>query len=204
MEKKYILVINPGSTSTKVALYKGLEQIESRLLDHDNSKLERFPSITSQYSFRYEEVMKFMDDVCFDPNSLAAIVGRGGLLPPVKSGAYRVNESMVDRLMNRPVVEHASNLGGIIAYKIAQQIGKEAYIYDSIAVDELSDIARISGHKDFERKSFSHCLNMRAVAHEVSNQLGKIYSDSNFVVAHLGGGISISAHYKADDRYSIR
>lgn len=190
----YILAINPGSTSTKVALFRNDEMIESRSLDHDTALLEKYPSISSQYEFRHEAVMQFLKDIQFKPNLLAAVVGRGGLLPPVKSGAYRVNEEMVDRLLNRPVVEHASNLGGAIAFKIAGSIGKEAYIYDSVAVDELSDIARISGMKSIERKSFSHCLNMRAVSHELADKLGKTYDSSNFVVAHLGGGISVSAH----------
>ncbi len=192
--EKYILAINPGSTSTKVALFRDEEMIESKSLDHDSELLAHYPSISSQYEFRYQEVMQFLSDVSFKPTLLSAVVGRGGLLPPVKSGAYRVNEEMVDRLLNRPVVEHASNLGGVIAFKLANTIGKDAFIYDSVAVDELSDIARISGMKSIERKSFSHCLNMRAVSHEVAGRINKLYENANFVVAHLGGGISVSAH----------
>lgn len=192
--EKYILAINPGSTSTKVALFRNEKMIESQSLDHDSSELETYSSISDQYVFRYDAVMNFLKDIKFKPSLLSAVVGRGGLLPPVKSGAYKVNEKMVDRLLNRPVVAHASNLGGAIAFKIASSINKDAYIYDSVAVDELSDIARISGMKSIERKSFSHCLNMRAVSYEVADKLAKPYDACNFVVAHLGGGISVSAH----------
>ncbi|MCH4886067.1 butyrate kinase [Acidaminobacter sp. JC074] len=191
---KFVLAINPGSTSTKVALYEDEILLHEKSLNHETNELEKYETIASQYDFRYSAVLDFLDEVDFDVTNLSAVVGRGGLLPPVKSGAYEVNEAMVDRLMNRPVVEHASNLGGIIAFKIASSIDKKAYIYDSVAVDELDDIARISGMASIERKSFSHCLNMRAVAHEVSEQLNKPYEESNFVVAHLGGGISVSAH----------
>jgi len=197
MNKKiFILAINPGSTSTKVALYENNTEIAKKNIEHPRNVLDQYDTVASQYTMRYESVLIFLEDIYFDIRKLSLVVGRGGLLPPVKSGAYIVNDAMVDRLANRPVVEHASNLGAMIAYEIAKPLGINAYIYDSVAVDELSDIARISGMKDIPRESFSHALNMRAVAHEVANDLNQPYKDLNIIVAHLGGGISISMHEK--------
>lgn len=190
----YILAINPGSTSTKIALYKNDLETHKTNIEHSSSDLEQYSSIASEYPMRYQAIRGFLDEIGFDDSKLSAVVGRGGLLPPVESGAYRVNESMVNRLKNNPVVEHASNLGGIIAYEIAKPLGIGAYIYDSVAVDELDDIARISGMKDIKRKSFSHALNMRAVAFKVAGELGKKYNELNLIVTHLGGGHSVSIH----------
>lgn len=191
-----ILALNPGSTSTKIALYEDMNEICKKNIEHSNEEIEKYKNVADQYEMRYKAIMEFLDEINFDVKELSAVVGRGGLLPPVKSGAYRVNDAMVDRLKNRPVVEHASNLGAIIAYEIAEQLQIPSFIYDSVAVDELEDIARISGMADIERKSFSHALNMRAVAIKVAEELGKDYKDMNLIVTHLGGGISVSVHKK--------
>lgn len=191
-----ILAINPGSTSTKIALYEDMKEICKKNIEHSNEGIEKYKNVADQYEMRYKAIMEFLYEINFDVKGLSAVVGRGGLLPPVKSGAYRVNEAMVDRLKNRPVVEHAANLGAIIAYEIANSLGIPSFIYDSVAVDELEDIARISGMADIERKSFSHALNMRAVAIKVAKELGKDYNDMNLIVTHLGGGISVSVHKK--------
>lgn len=191
-----ILALNPGSTSTKIALYEDMSEICKKNIEHSNEEIEKYKNVADQYEMRYKAIMEFLDEINFDVKELSAVVGRGGLLPPVKSGAYRVNDAMVDRLKNRPVVEHASNLGAIIAYEIAEQLQIPSFIYDSVAVDELEDIARISGMADIERKSFSHALNMRAVAIKVAEELGKDYKDMNLIVTHLGGGISVSVHKK--------
>lgn len=191
-----ILAINPGSTSTKIALYEDDKEISRKSIEHPSEEIVKFNKITDQYEMRYNQIMKFLEENNFNIKELSAVVGRGAPLPPVRSGAYEVNEAMVDRLKNRPLIEHASNLGAIIAKEIADSIGVKAYIYDSISVDELDDIARISGLADIERQSLTHCLNMRAAAIKVAEKLGKDYKDCNFVVAHLGGGISLSAHRK--------
>lgn len=193
-----ILAINPGSTSTKIALYEDANEICKKTIDHSNKEIEEYKNIADQYGMRYEAITKFLADINFKIEELSAVVGRGGLLPPVKSGAYRVNKAMVERLRFRPVVEHASNLGAIIAYEIAKPLEVPAFIYDSVAVDELEDVARISGMADIKRKSFSHALNMRAVAIKVAKELGKDYDDMNLIVAHLGGGISISIHKRGE------
>ena len=187
-----ILALNPGSTSTKIALYEDSKEIFKTNIEHPNEELEKYKNIADQYEMRYAAILNILKEKNFDVKELAAVVGRGGLLPPVKSGAYRVNEIMVDRLKNRPVVEHASNLGGIIAFSIAEPLKIPAFICDSVAVDELEDIARISGMADIERKSFVHVLNMRAVAIKTAKEMGKDFKELNLIVAHLGGGISIS------------
>jgi butyrate kinase len=193
---KRILAINPGSTSTKVALYADKEVIFVETLDHPVEDLKKFERVQDQFDFRKDVIVALLKENDIALESLDAIVGRGGLLPPVKSGAYKVNEAMVDRLKNNPVVEHASNLGALISYEIAEKLGIGAYIYDSVAVDELSDIARISGIPSIKRSSLSHALNARAMAHKYAEQVGRPYEEMNLIVAHLGGGISISAHEK--------
>ncbi len=189
-----ILAINPGSTSTKLALYEDKELIFKESLEHSNEELAKYPSIASQYAMRKEAIVSVLKEKGYRVEELSAVVGRGGILPPVKSGAYRVNEVMADVLLNRPVLEHASNLGGLIAKDLADSIGVDAYIYDSVAVDELDEVARITGIKEIKRTSLSHALNMRASAIKSAEMLGKPYNQTNQIVAHLGGGMSISAH----------
>ncbi|NMM64611.1 butyrate kinase [Clostridium sp. P21] len=191
-----ILAINPGSTSTKIALYEDEKEIFCKTLDHPVEQIEKYENVADQFDMRKEVVLSFLKQNGYEVKELAAVVGRGGMVPKVKSGAYKVNETMVDRLKNNPVVEHASNLGALIAYEIANSIGVSAYIYDSVRVDELEDIARISGMPDIPRTSTSHALNTRAMAMKVAKKYGKKYSDMNFIAAHLGGGISVNVHRK--------
>lgn len=191
-----ILAINPGSTSTKIALYENEKEVFCKTLDHPAEEIEKYGKIQEQFEMRKEVVLSFLKENGYDINELSAVVGRGGMLPRVKSGAYKVNELMVDRLVNNPVFEHASNLGAIIAYEIANSIGIPAYIYDSVRVDELKDVARISGMSDIPRTSTSHALNCRAMAMKAAKKYNKKYNEMNFVVAHLGGGISLSVHEK--------
>ncbi len=191
-----ILAINPGSTSTKIAVYENENQILVKGIDHRAEELSKFNSIQEQFEMRKEEVIKALRENNIEIKSLNAIVGRGGMLPPVKSGAYLVNEEMLDRLRNNPIAEHASNLGAIIAYEIAREINVKSYIYDSVAVDELSDVARLSGLKGMDRTALSHALNSRAMAIKYSKDINKEYKDLNLIVAHLGGGITIALHEK--------
>ena len=189
-----ILAINPGSTSTKIAVYENEKELYKTNITHSNEDLEKFSNISDQYEMRYQAIMTFLEDNDFNVQDLSAVVGRGGLLPPVKSGAYLVNESMVRRLKNNPIVHHASNLGAMIAFEISKVVNINAYIYDSVAVDELEAIARISGMKEVERKSLVHALNMRAVAIKTANAEGKSYENTTAIVAHIGGGITLSIH----------
>lgn len=196
MSKHSILAINPGSTSTKIALYEDTNEILREDIKHSIAELKRYDCISDQYDLRKEAVLSFFENSGYNLHNLSAIVGRGGLLPPVNSGAYLVNEKMVDRLLNRPVVQHASNLGAVIAYDLAVPLGIPAYIYDSVAVDELAPVAKLSGLPEITRKSHVHALNMRAVSVKVASQMERFYYDCNFIVAHLGGGITISAQQK--------
>lgn len=189
-----ILAINPGSTTTKIALYENDKNIFLKTLEHSSEEISKYEKVKDQFEMRKDVVLLCLKENGYEVKELSAIVGRGGMLPPVKSGGYIVNETMVDRLKNNPVTEHASNLGALIAFEIAKSIGVAAYIYDSVRVDELKEIARISGMPDIPRTSTSHALNSRAMAMKFAKNQGKKYSDMNFIVAHLGGGISISVH----------
>lgn len=189
-----ILAINPGSTSTKISLYENEKEVFVETLRHSVEELSAFNSIPDQREFRKNKVLEFLKKNNFNIEEISAVVGRGGGLPPVKSGAYKVNEEMFDLLTNRPLVEHASNLGGIIAYEIADDIKVDAYIYDSVAVDEMEPIAKVTGFPEVQRKSIMHALNMRACAIKAAKNLNKKYEECNFVIAHLGGGITMSVH----------
>lgn len=196
MNLNKILAINPGSTSTKIALYEDENEIFTTTLEHPIEEIEKYDNTQDQFEMRKDVVLSFLKGKNFDVKELSAVVGRGGMLPFVKSGAYIVNKLMLDTLKNRPVMEHASNLGAPIAYEIAKAAGVTAYIYDSVRTDELNDIARISGMPDISRTSTCHVLNTRAMAMKLAKKYGKKYEDMNFVVAHLGGGVSLNVHEK--------
>ncbi len=195
-KKNRVLAINPGSTSTKIAVYEDETLLLSKTLDHSKEELEPFEKVSDQFGMRKKAVLDFLDENSFDIKTLSAVVGRGGVLPPVKSGAYGVNDVMIDRLKNNPVAEHASNLGALIANEIAKPLGIMAVIYDSVSVDEFKPVARLSGMADIERASLCHALNMRASGIKTAESLGRPYQSLNLVIAHLGGGISISVHEK--------
>lgn len=191
-----ILAINPGSTSTKIALYDDEKEVFTETLEHPIDEIEKYDKTIDQFEMRKDLIISFLKENGNNIDDLSAVVGRGGMLPTVKSGAYIVNEAMIDVLSNRPVMEHASNLGAPIAYEIAKMAGVKAYIYDSVRTDELKDIARISGMPDIPRTSTCHVLNTRATAMKVAKKYGKGYQDMNFIVAHLGGGVSLNVHEK--------
>lgn len=191
-----ILAINPGSTSTKISLYDDDNEIFTKKLDHPLEVIEKFENVEDQLHMRENLVIEFLKEKNFDIKELSAVVARGGMLPPVKSGAYEINDLMIDRVINRPVMEHASNLAAPIAYDIAKAAGIPSYIYDSVMTDELPDIARISGMPDIPRTSSSHVLNTRAMAIKAANERNKKYDEMSIIVAHLGGGISINVHEK--------
>lgn len=191
-----ILAINPGSTSTKIALYCGESMVFTETINHSLEELKAFDGIADQFDYRKTIILQILEKRGCSVKELSAVVGRGGILPPVESGAYRVNQEMMDRLRYNPVVEHASNLGALIAHAIAEPLGVPAFIYDSVSVDQLEPVARISGMAEIERSSTFHALNSRAMAIKVAEKRGKKYEEMNFVIAHLGGGISLSAHRK--------
>lgn len=192
--KQGILVINPGSTSTKIAIYDNNELIFDKSITHNISEIDQFFKIADQFSFRKDNIINAVDKSGLKISEIKCVIGRGGVgLKPVKFGGYRINDKMIDRLKNKPLIEHASNLGALISRDIADEIGCEAYIYDPVATDELTDVARISGLPEIERISAFHALNSRAMAIKCADDNGLDFYDSNFVVAHLGGGISLCA-----------
>ena len=193
MEKHLILTINPGSTSTKIAVFENEEALFSKKFSHTVQDLMAFEKIIDQTPFRTELIISCLEEESFDIKRLSAVVGRGGLLTPMKSGTYLINDEMVFFLKSSRF-EHASNLGAILAREIADQINIPAYIVDPVVVDEMSDIAKVTGLPDIERISIFHALNQKAAAREAAKILGKKYEDSNLVVAHLGGGITVGAH----------
>lgn len=189
-----VLAINPGSTSTKVAVYDDENLIMSESIAHSSEELSKYKCNMEQLEMRTEAIEKLLIEKEIDIKSLSTVVGRGGALPPVKSGAYRVNDLMIDTLKNKPVLDHASNLGAVIAKSIADSVGIDSFIYDSISVDEMSDVARISGLKDFERTSMGHALNTRAMALKYAKDKGLDYNSLNLIVAHVGGGATVYLH----------
>ena len=191
-----VLAVNPGSTSTKFAVYDGENQVFAKTLNHSVEELSKFKSIMDQFEMRKNEIEKALNENNIELKSINAVVGRCGGLPPVKSGAYLINEEMIDRLNNRPTLDHASNLGATISYSIANEIGVNSYIYDPVCVDESGDIAKVSGLKGLDRVCLTHALNTRAMAIKYAKMNNKNYKDLNLIVAHLGGGISLNVHEK--------
>ncbi len=196
METLTILAINPGSTSTKIAVYDSDNEILATTISHSTAEIGRFKDIFSQYDFRKNLIVTALNENSFDLARLSAVVGRGGLLRPVAGGTYLVNDRLLQDLRDGVYGEHASNLGGIIAYEIAKCLDIPAYIVDPVVVDELEPIARISGIPEIERRSIFHALNQKAVARKHAESLGKKYEDLNLIVAHMGGGISVGAHHR--------
>jgi len=192
-----ILAINPGSTSTKIAVFDGKEQLFVKNIKHSTEELSDFKKITDQSDFRKNVILKELEENNIPLTSIEIVMGRGGLIKPIPSGIYKVNELLKEHLYNGYSGEHASNLGGLIADNIAKSIGLTAsYIADPVVVDELQPVARISGHPLFERVSIFHALNQKAVARGYAQEIGKSYETLNLIVAHMGGGISVGAHEK--------
>ncbi|MEA2021745.1 MAG: butyrate kinase [Candidatus Caldatribacteriota bacterium] len=190
--KENILVINPGSTSTKIAIFSQEgKEIFKETISHSTEEISQFKSLLEQGPVRKKIILDVLKKKNININSLKAIVGRGGVLKPLKAGTYKVNDKLIFDLKNAPI-EHASNLGGIIAHEISEKIDVPAYIADPVSVDEFADIARISGIKGIERQSLLHTLNIRANAFRYAKEKGKKLEELNLIVAHLGGGISIA------------
>jgi butyrate kinase len=189
-----ILVINPGSTSTKIGVFDNDISIFEKTLRHDAEKINEFDSIIDQYQFRKETILEALDEEGINISKLGAVCGRGGLLRPIEGGTYSVNEEMLKDLREGYSGQHASNLGGILAYEIAEGLNIPSFIVDPVVVDELAPIARISGVSLIERKSIFHALNQKAVARRVAKDLNKKYEDLNLIITHMGGGITVGVH----------
>ncbi|MFV9510769.1 butyrate kinase [Tepidibacillus sp. LV47] len=190
-----LLVINPGSTSTKLAIYDNEKVIFTENLRHEHDELRSFKKVIDQYQFRKNLILEAVNQHGINLTKLSAVVGRGGLLRPIIGGTYLVDEVMIRDLTEAKYGEHASNLGAIIAYEIAKQFNIPAYIVDPVVVDELQPLARFSGLPEIERRSIFHALNQKAVARKVAKQMNLEYQKANFIVCHMGGGITIGAHH---------
>jgi butyrate kinase len=206
-EKKVkILVINPGSTSTKIAVMElnmatseekdGIKKVFSINIKHNSEEIDTFKCIADQYQWRKQCVLAILEENHMDISEIKYVIGRGGLMRNIPSGIYRTNELMLNDLKTGYNGEHASNLGGLIADDIAKHLGVESFIADPVVVDELEPIARISGHPAFERKSVFHALNQKAIARIYSKKAGKKYEELNLIVVHMGGGVSVGTHHK--------
>lgn len=196
MKSYFILTINPGSTSTKIGVFENETELFTQSVEHDSAGLEAFPTVNDQFEFRKKTVQEILRGHQFDLDKLAAVVGRGGLLPPIHAGGYLVNQAMKDLILAGQLSPHASNLGALLADAIASPLRIPAFIYDAVSADEMADIARITGFPEIHRKSLCHVLNSKAMGRKYAQEMGKTYAEMNLVIAHLGGGISISAHKK--------
>lgn len=189
-----ILVINPGATSTKFAVYDGEILVFKKTIEHPTEDISIFTKVIDQYEYRLRLVLQQLEKENIDILTFKAVVGRGGILKPLKGGTYGITQEMVDDLWEAKRGEHASNLGAVMAYGLAEILKIPSYIVDPVSVDEMEPVARISGLPDLPRSSLSHALNSKAVARKVANQLGKSYNEMNLIVAHLGTGISVTPH----------
>ncbi len=183
-----ILAINPGSTSTKIALFEDDKKVAETVLNHPSSEMAKYPKTIDQLDFRYNVILNYLKEQNYPVEKLDACVGRGGYLHPIEAGTYLVNDAIVHDLTIALHGDHAANLGGLLAKKIADPIGKPSYIVDPTAVDEIIPVARISGMADISRRSLIHALNIRAVTREYAKSVGKKFDEVTCVVAHMGGG----------------
>lgn len=192
-----IIAIDPGSTSTKIGILQNNEIIKETF-NHERSLIDSFETIYEQKDFRLKAIKDFLQKKLSKTEKVEAVVGRGGLTKPIKGGVYRVNEEMLKDLKIGVMGQHAANLGGIMAKEIARIYGCEAFITNPPVIDEMSEIAKVTGFKGTTRKSMFHALNQKSVALKVSQKIGKKYDEINLIVAHLGGGISIGIHQKGN------
>ncbi|MBQ0004329.1 MAG: butyrate kinase [Clostridiales bacterium] len=193
-----ILVINPGATSTKIAVYEDEKELIKVGIDHDAAEIAKYENVVAQLDFRKEAILAVVEENGYKIADFDAIVGRGGLFKHIASGTYKVNDAVIEDIKHPPYGEHAANLGAYISKELADTVGIPAFFVDPVCVDEFEDIARYSGLNlpGFERQSFFHALNQKAVARKAADAIGKPYEELNLIVVHLGGGVSVAAHKK--------
>jgi butyrate kinase len=189
-----ILIINPGSTSTKIGVFEDETQLMEETLRHSTEEIQSYESIYAQKDFRKKVILDVLAEKGIDLKDINVVVGRGGMLKPVQGGTYATTPALLEDLKVGFSGQHASNLGGILAHEIASEINVPSYIVDPVVVDELSDVARYSGHPLMPRISIFHALNQKAVAKRYAKEVGKPYDSLNLIVVHMGGGVSVGAH----------
>ena len=192
-----ILIINPGAGSTRVAVFKNEQALFEENIRHQPEELLYFPKIIDQYGFRRDKILSFLESKNFDLSTLNATVGRGGPFKPLTSGTYLVNDKLIaDIRTGNYQSEHPSLLGAVLAKEIADRLKINAYFVDPVSVDEFWELSRFSGLKEINRKALSHALNVRFVAKKAAKEMNKPYNECNFLIVHLGTGITIAAHLK--------
>ncbi|MCH4886430.1 butyrate kinase [Acidaminobacter sp. JC074] len=189
-----ILVINPGGTSTKIAVFEDYDLLFKESVEHTAEDLSKFERVFDEFNYRKDLIENALKDHNFNMDDLDCVVGRGGLMKAIEGGVYPVNQRMVDDLRNRINGEHASNLGSVIARHIGDELNLPSFVVDPVSVDEFEDVSRITGLKDIKKASWLHALNHKAVCRDEAKKMGGKYEDFNFIVAHLGSGISIVPH----------
>lgn len=189
-----ILALNPAATSTKISLFDDEEAVLEDVIRHGQDELSAFDRVWDQYFYRKDRIEEILRQKGIEIKSLSAVAGRGGLLKPIPGGTYEVNSPMLEDLRRGIQGEHASNLGGLLAYGLARSAGIPAYIVDPVAVDEMEPVARYTGLPEIQRRSLIHALNLRAEARRAAAEMGKEYEDCSLVVVHLGVGISVTPH----------
>jgi butyrate kinase len=191
---KKILSINPGSTSTKIAIYEDTTLVYKKSIKHSTDIIQSFDRVYDQYDFRKRAILDTLEEANIPLASFDGIVGRGGMFKPIEGGTYQVNQYMIDYVKEAPRGEHASNLGCVLAKDLADEVNIPSFIVDPVAVDEMDDIARYTGMPELKRQSLFHALNQKAVALKAAKSLNKPYKELNLIIAHLGGGISVGVH----------
>ena len=190
------LIINPGSTSTKIGVFEDETLLFEETLRHPTEEIAKYASIIDQKDFRKDIIVRFLQEKNCELKTFDVIVGRGGVLKPIPGGTYAVSDALLADLKAGVQGQHASNLGGILAREIGDEIGVPSYIVDPVVVDELTEVARISGMPELPRRSIFHALNQKAVARRYAKEQGVAYEDLNLIVIHMGGGVSVGAHQK--------
>ncbi len=193
MSEFRILAVNPGSTSTKIAVYEDKDLVFKQNIKHNVEELAPFENIVDQYEFRKNAIINCLKEKNYSLQTLSAVVARGGMLRPLTSGTYEVSDVMIEDLKKAKYGEHASNLGALISKELAREVGVPTYIVDPVCVDELSKLARFSGLKDLPRTSIFHALNVKAIARKYAESQKKYLNEVKLIVAHMGGGITVSA-----------
>lgn len=190
-----VLVINPGSTSTKIAIYDKETPIYTNLINHSVEDLSHFHHVIDQLDYRLQLIHDTLEAAGYHISELDAVSARGGFTKPVVAGTYHIDEKVVDTMKHSPVFEHASNLGPLLAWELTKDNHVPAYFVDPVSVDELTEVARVTGFKGMERRSFFHALNHRSTARKAAEMLGKTYDNCNLIIAHMGGGVTTAAHH---------
>ena len=191
-----ILVINPGSTSTKIAVYEDRNEFFLKNIEHPVSEIDQFDTVAVQFDYRMKAVLSALENEGVSCDSLDAVIGRGGMISPIEAGGYYVNEALKNKIINGNIFPHASNLGALLADGIANPLGIPAYIYDAVGADEMYEVAHVTGLPEIRRNPYSHVLNTKAMGRKYAESIGKQYNEINILACHIGGGVTVSVHEK--------